>query len=182
MNEIGKYRRGIRTLQVQIGLEHRGTFGQRDAPLFPSAEMFEALGGHEAVARLVAGLYDRIETDRILRPAFNRDLMQERAKLKRFFEAWLGGAPTYFDADWPPGLKAAHGSVSISRGMAERWLGHFLASFAEAAKDPTLVNDIKPFISRLALALVNRADEPVPGSESLMFLTLDSWRRSSATM
>jgi hemoglobin len=125
--------------------------------------MFEAIGGREAVAKLVDKLYDRIETDRILRPAFNRDLTKEREKQKRFFEAWLGGAPTYFDAAWPPGLKAAHGSVSISQGMAERWLGHFFDSFAETIKAPSLVNQIKPFISRLALALVTRADDPMPG-------------------
>src|SRR5262249_10822891 len=70
---------------------------------------------------------------------------------------------TYFDAAWPPGLKAAHGSVSISRGMAERWLRHVHDSLVEAVKDPTLINHIKPFISRLALALVSRADEPIAG-------------------
>jgi ankyrin repeat protein len=149
--------------QVQTSLDHRGVFGQRGVPLFPSAGMFEALGGREAIARLVDGLYDRIEADSILRPAFNRDLTKEREKLKLFFEAWLGGAPTYFDAVWPPGLKAAHASVSISRGMAERWLGHFFGSFAETIKDPTLINPIKPLISRLALALVTRTDDPMPG-------------------
>lgn len=132
-------------------------------PPFPPAGMFEALGGRETVSRLVDGLYDRIEADRILRPAFNRDLVKEREKLKRFFEAWLGGAPTYFDADWPPGLKAAHASVAISRGMAERWLRHFSDSFAEAVKDPSHIQHIRPLIAHLALALVNRADEPVPG-------------------
>lgn len=163
MNETGGQRIGSRTLQLQPSLKHRGAFGPRDAPLFPPPETFEAIGGRDAVARLVDELYDRIEMDTILRPAFNRDLTREREKQKRFFEAWFGGAPTYFDAVWPPGLKAAHGSVSISRGMAERWIGHFLASFAEAVKNPALLNSMDPFISRLAMALVNRADEPVPG-------------------
>jgi truncated hemoglobin YjbI/ankyrin repeat protein len=131
--------------------------------LFPPAETFAALGGRHAIARLVDGLYDRIETDPLLRPAFNRDLIEERKKLQRFFEAWFGGAPTYFDAGWPPGLKAAHGSVSISSGMAERWLGHFLDSFAETMNDPPLVKRIKPLISRLAHTLVTRADDPLPG-------------------
>ena len=152
-------------LRVQTSLAHRGTFGPGNVPLFPPAGTFEELGGREAVARLVDGLYDRIETDTLLRPAFNRDLTHEREKQKRFFEAWFGGAPTYFDAAWPPGLKAAHGNVSISRGMAGRWLGHFLDSFAEAVKHPNLINDIKPRISRLAMALVSRVDEPVPGEQ-----------------
>jgi len=47
--------------------------------------------------------------------------------------------------------------------MAERWLGHFLDSLGEVVKDPDPINDIKPFISRLAQALVSRADEPMRG-------------------
>src|SRR5690348_14965527 len=93
--------------RVQPSLAHRGTFGLGNGPFFPPAGTFEALGGREAVARLVDGLYDRIETDTLLRPAFNRDLTHEREKQKRFFEAWFGGAPAYFDAAWPPGLQAA---------------------------------------------------------------------------
>lgn len=44
-----------------------------------------------------------------------------------------------------------------------RWIGHFLASFAEAVKDPALVNPIRPSITALALSLVDRVDEPMPG-------------------
>ncbi len=131
--------------------------------LFPPPGTFEAIGGRAAIARLVDGLYDRIENDTLLRPAFNRDLTKEREKLKLFFEAWFGGAPTYFNAEWPPSLKAVHVPVSISQGMAMRWLGHFLDSFADAVQDPAIINPIKPFITRLALALVDRVDEPVPG-------------------
>ncbi|MCX6050320.1 MAG: ankyrin repeat domain-containing protein [Chloroflexi bacterium] len=167
MNEGGKQQIGAIPLQLQPGLDHRGVFGSRPegarAPLFPPAGTFEALGGRAAVAGLVDGLYDRIEMDTVLRPAFNRDLARERARQKLFFEAWFGGAPTYFDAMWPPGLKAAHGSVSISRGMAGHWLSHFLDSLAAVVKDPALITEIRPLIFRLALALVNRTDEPVPG-------------------
>src|SRR5262245_55036480 len=163
MNEAGKQPRRSLPLSVQPRLDHRGGVGLGAVPLFPPAGTFEALGGRVAVARLVDGLYDRIEMDTVLRPAFNRDLTRERERQKRFFEAWFGGVPTYFDAAWPPGLKAVHEPVSISRGMAGRWLGHFFATFAEVVKDPTIINDVKPLIARLALALVNRADEPVPG-------------------
>ena len=150
-------------LPVQPSLDHRGVFGSGDAPLFPPAGTFESLGGREAVARLVDGLYDRIETDAVLRPAFFRDLAEEREKLKLFFEAWFGGLPAYFDAEWRQGLRAAHAGVSISRGMADRWVGHFLDSFADAIKDPTIAGRLRPSVTRLAKALVNRPDEPAPG-------------------
>ena len=151
-------------LPVQTGLDHRGVFGSGVAPLFPPAGTFAAIGGREAVARLVDGLYDRIEADPVLRPAFNRDLEPERRKQKLFFEEWLGGASIYFDAEWRQDLKSTHAArISISPGMANRWIGHFLDSLAEAANDTAVVGSIEPSISRLAMALVNRADEPVPG-------------------
>lgn len=163
MTESGK--RADRTIPLPIttSLEHRGGLAPNVASLFPSQRTLEALGGPEAIAKLVDGLYDRIDTDPVLRPAFGRDLIRERERVKLFFEGWFGGSPAYFDAAWPPGLKAVHGSTTISRGMAVRWVGHFLDSFAEAAKDPHLINEIRPLISRIAMALVDRGDEPVAG-------------------
>jgi hemoglobin len=154
-------------LPVQTRLDHRGVFGAGDAPLFPPVGTFDAIGGRPAVARLVDGLYDRIEMDPVLRPAFHRDLTEHRQKVKLFFEAWFGGAPAYFDAEWRHGLGPTHGGISISRGMVRRWLGHFFASFAETVKDPDIASRIKPSISRLAMALVNRPDEPIPGERLL---------------
>src|SRR5579859_476510 len=68
-------------LKVQPGLAHRGGLDPGDAPLFPHEGMFEAIGGTAAVASLVDGLYDRIEADALLRPAFLPDLTNEREKL-----------------------------------------------------------------------------------------------------
>ncbi|HEY3418848.1 MAG TPA: ankyrin repeat domain-containing protein [Armatimonadota bacterium] len=150
-------------LAVQPSLDHRGVFGSGDAPLFPPAGTLEALGGREAVARLIDGLYERIETDAILRPAFFPDLAEEREIVKLFFEAWFGGLPAYFDAEWRHGLRAAHTGISISRGMADRWVGHFFDSFAETIEDPTVAVRIRPSITRLANALVNRSEEPAAG-------------------
>ncbi|HEY3284444.1 MAG TPA: ankyrin repeat domain-containing protein [Armatimonadota bacterium] len=149
--------------RLSASLNHRSGPDADDASHLPPAGAFEALGGREAIARLIDGLYDRIESDGLLRPAFSRDLTRERGKQKLFFEEWLGGAASYFGAEWPPGLKVAHGSVSISRGMADRWLEHFRHSLADVAGSPSVTAQILPYVSRLALALVNRPDEPVPG-------------------
>ena len=162
MNENGQHMQSM-PLSIQTRLDHRVGIGLGSTALFPPPGTFAVIGGRETIARLVDGLYDRIENDAFLRPAFNRDLNKEREKVKFFFEAWFGGAPTYFNAEWPPSLKAVHTPVSISQGMAMRWLGHFLDSFAEAVNDPAVINPIRPFITRLAIGLVNRVDEPVPG-------------------
>lgn len=153
----------VSKIQVQVSLDHRGVFKKSRLPLSPPPDIFDALGGREAIAQLVDGLYDRIESDSLLRPAFNRDLAREREKQKCFFEAWLGGEQSYFNAAWPPGLKAVHEPVSISHNMAKRWFGHFLGVLAEVTNDQTVVITLKPYITRLAFGLVNRTDEPATG-------------------
>jgi len=163
VKETQKQSRRYRPPRLQTSLHHRGGLTPNAASLFPPAGTFEALGGREAVAGIVDGLYDRIETDTVLRPAFRRDLTEERKRVTLFFEAWLGASPEYFNADWPPGLEAAHGAVSISPGMARRWVRHFLDSCANVVKDPAAVALIKPLISRIDMGLVNRVDEPVSG-------------------
>src|SRR5689334_12770264 len=102
---------GTVSLPVHVGLEHRGGLGPGAAPWFPPAGTFAAIGGRATVARLVAGLYDRIERDPALRPAFGHDLTGERERQKLFFEAWFGGSPAYFDAAWRPGLKVRHEAI-----------------------------------------------------------------------
>lgn len=155
---------GVSTaLPIQPNLDHRG--GLKTAPLFPPAGTFEAIGGRAAVSKIVDGLYNGIEADSLLRPAFGRDLTLEREKVKLFFEAWFGGESTYFDTHWNPGLKGRHEGISISRNMASHWARHFLHAFTAVVKDPTLIDQIKPIIARLTMALVNRSDEPGPGEK-----------------
>src|SRR3954464_15394292 len=91
MHEAEQQSMASMPLSVQPRLDHRGGVGLGGAPLFPPPGTFEALGGREAVARLVDGLYDRIETDTVLRPAFNRDLTREREKLKLFLRRGSAG-------------------------------------------------------------------------------------------
>lgn len=153
-------------LPAQPGLAHRSGLAPDVNTLFPHAGLFEAIGGSAVIATFVDRLYDRFETDPLLRPAFGRDLQQERGKVKLFFEAWFGGSPSYFEAGWRTGLRTAHDRISISRGMAIRWVEHFLAAFSETVPDSSLRRQIEPLVTRLAQALVNRTEEPDAG-ESL---------------
>ena len=153
----------VPALPLQPDLRHRGGPGPREAGLYPPPGSLQALGGRAAVARIVDGLYDRIEADATLRPAFGPDLTRERERLKAFFEAWLGGSPAYFERAWPPSLHAAHRTVSISPRLAGRWVHHFLEACAEAVDDPSAVARIRPHVLALALALVTRTAEPAPG-------------------
>jgi truncated hemoglobin YjbI len=62
---------------------------------FVGGDLLQRIGGHTAVEALIDGLYDRIATDPVLRPHFNRDLANERQAQRRFFAEWLGGDTRY---------------------------------------------------------------------------------------
>ena len=101
-------------LTPYTGIEQRGGFSP--GAMFLPAGAYDAFGGQVAIHRLVDALYDRFEADPILRPLFARDLTNERAKVKLFFEGWFGGSPDYFNADWRHGLRIAHRSAAIRAG------------------------------------------------------------------
>src|SRR4051794_40526860 len=106
-------------------MEHRRFLAQPEAhrPL-AGGDLLRHIGGRAAVEALIDGLYDRIETDGVLRPLFNRDLSNEREAQTRFFTEWLGGDTGYSDSTHLP-LHHRHDLLPITRALAEKWLAHF---------------------------------------------------------
>jgi hemoglobin len=108
---------------------------------------------------LIDGLYNRIETDPLLRPLFNRDLTSEREAQKRFFVEWLGGDTAYSDRAHLP-LAHRHDLLPITRTLAETWLGHFSDALDMAVPDVEVQSAIDDKVRVLAMALVNEGREP----------------------
>lgn len=124
---------------------------------FISDDFFARIGGRAAVDALIDGLYDRIETDAVLRPLFGRDLTNERLAQKRFFTDWLGGDGNY-GTHLP--LKHRHDLLPITRPLAARWLAHFHGSLEGAVSDADARRVIYDNTRVLAMALVNEGDPP----------------------
>jgi truncated hemoglobin YjbI len=136
-------------------VEHRRFLAHREAHRpFAGSDLFARIGGHAAIDSLIAGLYDRIETDPELRPLFGRDLTNERAAQKRFFGEWLGGDREYSDRAHLP-LKHRHELLPISRELASKWLAHFRAALDAAVSDVHARAAIDEQTTLLATALVN---------------------------
>ena len=131
---------------------------------FHRRERSRRFGGREAVARLVDGLYDRIEADPCSVPPSIVTWSRSAGSKSSSSRSGLAGRPSISTRSGVRTSRSTHAArISISPGMANRWIGHFLNSLAEAANDTAVVGCIEPSISRLAMALVNRADEPAPG-------------------
>src|SRR5215467_13544742 len=141
-------------------MEHRRFLAYPEAHRpFAGGGLFQRIGGHAAVAALIDGLYDRIETDRALRRLFGRDLANEREAQNRFFAEWLGGDSAYSDRAHVP-LAHRHHLLPITGALAEQWLGHFNAALEAAVADVEARRVIRDKVRALAMALINEGRAP----------------------
>ena len=141
-------------------MEHRRFLAHPEAHHpFASGNLLGRIEGDAAIAALIDSLYDRIETDPLLRPLFSRDLSNERAAQKRFFAEWLGGDTAYSDRAHLP-LAHRHDLLPITRTLAERWLGHFSDALDMAVPDVEARRVIRDKVRVLSMALVNEGREP----------------------
>lgn len=145
-------------------VSHRGGMALPAKDLHPPADILPRIGGSETVAKIIDGLYDRIETDSVLRPMFGRNLHGEREAQRVFFHSWLGGDPGDY-AGHGAGMKSRHEGLFISKELAGRWLGHFRASVAGTVADDGASNALLRHVQALALALVNRPGPPEPSAK-----------------
>ncbi|MBI3832638.1 MAG: ankyrin repeat domain-containing protein [Planctomycetes bacterium] len=152
-------------MPVHPRLAHRGGLETQVPALTPAPEVFIALGGRAAVARLIDELYDRLLADPELRPMFSRDAAGERVRQKAFFEEWFGGEDLYSRHYANRGLRQIHHEIYITKSFAGRWLGHFREAMKAAGFSPKLQQEISKALQPLALALVNK-DVP-PGKRRL---------------
>jgi len=141
-------------------MEHRRLLGHSEVHRpFAGSGLFTRIGGHETVDSLIDGLYARIESDRVLRPLFGRDLSNERAAQKRFFTEWLGGEPAYSENAYLP-IKHRHDLIPITRALAGKWLAHFREALEQAVSNASARALILEKVQVFALALVNERGEP----------------------
>jgi hemoglobin len=147
-------------IDLERSMEHRRFLAHPEAHHpFAGGNLLERIGGDAAIAVLIDGLYDRIETDPLLRPLFNRDLTNEREAQKRFFVEWLGGDTAYSDRAHLP-LAHRHDLLPITRTLAETWLGHFSDALDMAVPDVEVQSAIDDKVRVLAMALVNEDESP----------------------
>lgn len=120
---------------------------------------FAAIGGEEAVRRLVDVFYDRVEaTSPVLRAMLPESLDETREKLTAFMVGWLGGPPRYVERFGHPQLRMRHFPFSIGEVEAEEWMRCMRVAFTDCALDPVLAGFLDGRLEGLARHLINRAD------------------------
>jgi truncated hemoglobin YjbI/ankyrin repeat protein len=157
---LGRCPMAMLKIDLEYSMEHRRFLAHPEAHHpFAGGNLVGRIGGHATIAALIDGLYDRIETDPLLRPLFGSDLANEREAQQRFFAEWLGGDTAYSDRAHLP-LAHRHDLLPITRALAERWLGHFRAALDMTVPDVEARRAIADKVRVLAMALVNEEREP----------------------
>jgi len=143
---------------VEADLSHRRMIGPTPGLRpFEDGTVFSRVGGQATVDRLVDSLYDRFESDHVLRPLFGRDLSNQRKRQKLFFAEWFGGQPRYSESAWGT-LHRHHEDLPITRTIAERWLVHLRGALNDTLPDQGDAAIILEQAQAVALALVNHDD------------------------
>lgn len=88
----------------------------------PYGTIYEAIGGQEAVERLVEAFYARVGKHPALTPIFPDDLTETARKQKQFLTQFFGGPPLYTSEHGHPRLRARHIPFEITPSRRNAWL------------------------------------------------------------
>ncbi|MGE0768012.1 MAG: group II truncated hemoglobin [Hyphomicrobiaceae bacterium] len=124
------------------------------------ATLYAAIGGEEAVRRLVARFYDLMDTlpaAKACRAIHPPNLEGSAQKLFEYLSGWLGGPQLYVAKYGHPMLRRRHFVASIGPAERDGWLLCFEAALLETVADPTLHDPILGPIRRLAAHMQNSA-------------------------
>jgi hemoglobin len=91
----------------------------------PTAErLYDRVGGREFFVGLVRRFYTGVETDEILRPMYDEDLLPAQERLVAFLSQYFGGGSEYEDLRGSPMLRARHLRFKIDEKARDAWLDH----------------------------------------------------------
>ena len=117
---------------------------------------YEAIGGHDTIARIVDRFYDGVAADPVLRPMYpEEDLSGARERLTMFLEQYWGGPGTYQEQRGHPRLRMRHAPFAVTPEAAERWLTHFRAGLDEVSLSPEQDQQFWAYVQHAAQFMVN---------------------------
>lgn len=125
--------------------------------------MFERIGGHEAVHRLVEAFYrnmDNFPEARKIRAIHAFDLEPTRLVLKTYLAEWLGGPKNYSAEKGHPRLRMRHGHLRIGPEERDAWLLCMNAALDEAIEDEASRRAIGEDLAKLADWMRNDPQNP----------------------
>ena len=119
---------------------------------------YEALGGHEALARIVDRFYDLMDSEERyaeLRAMHAADLAPMRRSLAGWLSAWAGGPRDWFDENPGKCMMSAHRGLGVSAATADQWADAMARAIADhCPKDSVIGQAMAERLDMMARAMV----------------------------
>jgi hemoglobin len=113
--------------------------------------VYDDIGGKEAVAATVERFYDNVLADPELAPFFvGTDIVRQKAHMRAFIAAALGGPQLYEGRD----MRSAHAGAHITHHAFDRVVGHLVATLTSLAIPPHIIEAIGGRIAPLRSEVV----------------------------
>lgn len=123
-----------------------------------SPSWYDMFGGEPFFTDLVAGFYQRVATDDILRPMYpEADLAPAERRLRLFLMQYWGGPTTYGDERGHPRLRMRHAPFEVDLAARDRWLALMHASLEDngAQLDSDTRDQLWRYLESAANAMMN---------------------------
>jgi hemoglobin len=130
-----------------------------------STTPYEALGGADAVRRLVDRFYDLMDElpeTHGLRQLHPADLAGSRQSLFEFLSGWFGGPPLYIEKKGHPRLRMRHMPFAIGPAERDQWMLCMRTALDEQVSDEALHQGVLNAFVQMADHMVNVAPPPRP--------------------
>ena len=126
-------------------------------PAQPS--FYDAVGGEETFARLVAAFYAGVADDPLLRPLYpDEDLGPAQERLRMFLVQYWGGPRDYSDQRGHPRLRMRHAPFPIGPNERDAWLRHMRDAVDSLALPQPQEQELWAYLYQSAFALINRME------------------------
>lgn len=112
--------------------------------------------GEEAITRMVAAFYRRVETDPVLRPLYVEDDLEGAERRLRLFVIQYFGGPTNYSAErGHPRLRMRHSPFKIGEAERDAWVRAMLEAAQEAGIPEPAYNIMRRYFEDAATFLIN---------------------------
>lgn len=98
-------------------------------PLY--GDLYRAIGGEEALRRLVETFYPKVKAHPLLGPLFPENIEPVMEKQFQFLSQFFGGPTLYSDQHGHPMMRARHMPFPITRQRADAWLSCMALALTE---------------------------------------------------
>ena len=121
--------------------------------------LYDQMGGAQFFEKLVAGFYEGVKTDPVLRPMYpETDLHGAAERLQMFLEQYWGGPTTYSEVRGHPRLRMRHNQFFIDSRAKEAWLSAMGKALDSVEIDRVHRAELWNYLELAANSLVNQPD------------------------